>query len=115
MAREHRTATGKMLDMEKLRLQNEETIAVGDFGGQLVNARGDIIGSNGEIIKSRNEVMAEHYKVNTQIPQDNSSKLREAKLPTKNPAPALEEDKFEEITFEEEVETTLADKIEKGE
>lgn len=107
MGKVYRTARGKVLDMEKIRLKNEDVIAVGDFGGQIVNARGDIIGKNGEIVKSRNEVMADHYKVNTQIPQDKSSVKREAK-------PDEYVDTFDEDpTFEEEIEGLLSEQ--KGE
>ena len=64
----HRTAQGRMIDIEKLRLQNEETIAVGNMG---VNARGDKLGPNGEIVKTRNEIMKEHYsQIHQNVPTD---------------------------------------------
>jgi len=56
MNKTYRTASGKVLNMEKLRLMNEKTPAVGNMQ---VNARGDLINSNGEIIKTRNEIMKE--------------------------------------------------------
>lgn len=52
----YKTATGKSLNMEKLRLMNEKTPAIGNMK---VNARGDLINSNGDIIKTRNELMKE--------------------------------------------------------
>jgi len=55
----YRTARGKKLDMDQLRLTNEETIAVGNMK---VNARGDELGKGGKIIKTRNQVMKKHYK-----------------------------------------------------
>ena len=58
----YRTALGKQIDMDQLRLNNEEVIAVGNMK---VNARGDELGPGGEIIRTRNEVMNEYYKLNT--------------------------------------------------
>ena len=54
----HRSAQGKMVDMNKLAKQNELTLAVGNVR---VNARGDQIGPGGEIIKKREEVVASYY------------------------------------------------------
>jgi len=65
--RVHRTARGQTIDMESLRLANEETIAVGNMK---VNARGDELGFGGKIVKTRKEVIDETYKVHTMVPQD---------------------------------------------
>jgi len=65
--RTHRTARGTAIDMESLRLANEETIAIGNMK---VNARGDELGFGGKIVKTRKEVMDETYKVHTMVPQD---------------------------------------------
>ena len=62
MSKLYKTAQGRYLDIEQLRLANEETIAVGNMR---VNARGDELGPGGEIIKTRNEVMADYYKLDT--------------------------------------------------
>lgn len=62
MKKNYRTAQGKQIDMDKLRLANETTIAVGNLK---VNARGDHLGPGGEIVKTRNQVMNEYYKLNT--------------------------------------------------
>jgi hypothetical protein len=62
MGKAYRSAQGKMVDMEQLRLANEETIAVGNMK---VNARGDELGPGGEIIRTRNEVMGDYYKLNS--------------------------------------------------
>jgi len=61
MKKTYRTALGKQVDMDHLRLTNEEVIAVGNMK---VNARGDELGPNGTIVRTRNEVMSEYY--NTQ-------------------------------------------------
>lgn len=50
---------GKPINMDALRLQNEETIAVGNMH---VNSRGDQLGDGGKIVKTRNEVMQEYYE-----------------------------------------------------
>jgi hypothetical protein len=52
----YNTANGKVLNMDRMRLLNEKTIAVGNMS---VNARGDRVAPNGEIIKTRNEIMKE--------------------------------------------------------
>lgn len=64
MKKVYRTAQGKTIDMDKLRLANEKTIAVGNMK---VNARGDQLGPGGAIAKTRNEVMQEYYKLNTPV------------------------------------------------
>jgi hypothetical protein len=65
--RTHRTARGKAIDMESLRLANENTIAVGNMK---VNARGDELGFGGKVVRSRKDVMEENYKVHTMVPKD---------------------------------------------
>jgi hypothetical protein len=62
MKRIYKTALGKAVDIDQLRLSNEDVIAVGNMK---VNARGDELGPGGEVMRSRNEVMNEYYKLNT--------------------------------------------------
>ena len=57
----YRTASGKIIDMDAMVLQNETTLAVGN---NPVNARGDEIGPNGEIVKTKNEIAADYYATN---------------------------------------------------
>ena len=54
----HKSANGKIVDMDLLRQKNELTPAVGNAR---VNARGDELGPGGQIIKKREDVVAEHY------------------------------------------------------
>lgn len=61
MARSYRTAQGKSVDIEKLRLQNELIPAVGNMR---VNARGDQLGPGGQIVKSREQMLDDHYNSN---------------------------------------------------
>lgn len=64
MSKIYRSAQGRVVDMEKLRLANEETIAVGNMK---VNARGDQLGPGGKIVKTRNQLMKEYYQLNTPV------------------------------------------------
>jgi hypothetical protein len=58
MAKHHRTALGKTVDMAALRAKNEKTRAIGNMH---VNARGDIIDSNNEVINDATKRVNEHY------------------------------------------------------
>ena len=64
MANIHRTAMGDGIDIDMLRLANEETIAIGNMK---VNARGDQLGQGGKIIKTRAQIMQEYHQMNTQF------------------------------------------------
>ena len=59
MGKTYRTAQGKSLDLEKLKLQNELVPAVGNMR---VNARGDQLGAGGRVVKSREEMLDQHYQ-----------------------------------------------------
>lgn len=74
MKKTYRTALGKALDMDNLRLANEETIAVGNMK---VNARGDELGPGGRISKTRNQVMDEYYRLNTPTAVELSREVEE--------------------------------------
>lgn len=50
----YRSMQGKEVDMHKIVMQNEMTVAVGNVR---VNARGDELGAGGKIIKKREEVL----------------------------------------------------------
>jgi hypothetical protein len=60
MGQKVRSANGKMIDIDSLRLMNERTIAVGNMK---VNARGDQLGQGGKIVQTRNQVMGHKYKI----------------------------------------------------
>lgn len=51
----YRSMQGKEVDMHKIVMQNEMTVAVGNVR---VNARGDELGPGGRIIRKREEVLA---------------------------------------------------------
>ena len=57
----YRTMQGKEIDLDKLRIKNENTLAVGNAK---MNARGDELGANGKIIKKREETTVEYHTDN---------------------------------------------------
>jgi hypothetical protein len=67
MATNHRTARGLPIDIDRLRLANESTIAVGNMK---VNARGDQLGQGGKVIKTRAQIMNEKNKLHGQLAND---------------------------------------------
>lgn len=60
MSRVYKTARGKMVDMDQVKLSNETAIAIGNMK---VNARGDLIGAGGQITAGRNQIMDQVYAV----------------------------------------------------
>lgn len=54
----HRTANGKFLDINALKIQQEKTIAVGN---SRQNARGDVLGPGGQIVETRDQRMKNYY------------------------------------------------------
>lgn len=69
MGKVYRSAQGKMVDVDAMRLRNEETIAVGNMK---VNARGDELGPGGIVVKTRNELMDDYYKSNAVYTKETS-------------------------------------------
>lgn len=60
MGKVYRTAQGKSVDMDNLRLKNENTPALGNMN---VNARGDQLGPGGKVIRPREEAINAHYRI----------------------------------------------------
>lgn len=54
----YRTANGKVVDMGRLMLQNEQTRAVGNMG---VNARGDMLDHENNVIATKNQQVQRQY------------------------------------------------------
>lgn len=93
MGQLHRTAMGKLVDMEALVTANEHVIAVGNMN---VNARGDEIGPGGQVIRSVHERLAEHYNnVHTMVPTDDVVPTN-AKSAQQVAADVLEDPDFDE-------------------
>jgi septal ring-binding cell division protein DamX len=65
MSRVYTTAQGKQIDIESLRVANEETIAVGNMK---VNARGDKLGAGGRVKETRNQTQDSYNKLSTPVP-----------------------------------------------
>jgi hypothetical protein len=64
MANIRKTAMGNAIDIDRLRLANETTIAVGNTK---TNARGDQLGPGGKIIKTRAQIMAEYHQMGAEL------------------------------------------------
>jgi hypothetical protein len=75
MKKIYRSAQGKQIDVDMLRLQNEEVIAVGNMK---VNARGDELGPGGIVVKTRNEAMDNYYESNAVYTKENVSETERA-------------------------------------
>ena len=58
---------GKEIDMEKLALRNELSVAVGNMK---VNARGDELGTGGKIVRTREQILQDYYKNNSRSLND---------------------------------------------
>jgi|TARA_B110000503_G_C7009296_1_gene354946 hypothetical protein len=78
---QHRTAKGKVVDMDMLRQRNELTPAVGN---SRVNARGDEIGPGGVIVRTREEIIKEYYaSTPSSVPDEvRAPKAKEAEMVT---------------------------------
>lgn len=67
MGKQYRSAMGKVVDIDALRLANENAIALGNMK---VNARGDELGPGGKVVKTRAQLMQEYHKINTPLMND---------------------------------------------
>lgn len=76
----YRTMQGKEIDLDKLRIKNEMTLAVGNVK---VNARGDELGPGGKIIKKREDVMTEYHAHADSLPTK-AAKPKVAPAPVNN-------------------------------
>lgn len=71
----YRSMQGKEVDMNRLFMQNELTVAVGNVR---VNARGDELGPGGKIVKKREEILRE-----ASLPDENN--IRQVAQPATSP------------------------------
>jgi hypothetical protein len=60
----YRTAMGKAIDIDTIRVANESVIAVGNMR---TNGRGDELGAGGQVLKTRAQLMQEYHKLNTPV------------------------------------------------
>ncbi len=63
----YKTMLGKEIDLDKLRMRNEMTLAVGNAR---VNARGDELGPGGKSVRKREDIMKEYYENNPNALKD---------------------------------------------
>lgn len=77
MANIRRTAQGKAVDIDTLRLANEETIAIGNMK---TNARGDELGPGGTIARTKAEVMRDYYNLNSPVADDTPLEVKKGKV-----------------------------------
>lgn len=82
MGKVYRTAQGREIDIEKIRLQHEQVPALGNMR---VNARGDQLGPGGRVLKTREQIMDEHYRTSRTDP--NPSSAKDGPIPTRSPRP----------------------------
>ena len=60
MSKIYKSAKGKLVDMDKVKLANESVTSVGNMR---VNARGDLLGAGAKVAEGRNAVMDRVYAV----------------------------------------------------
>jgi hypothetical protein len=105
MGRTYRTAQGKNIDLEKLKLQHELVQAVGNMR---VNARGDQLGAGGEVVRAREEMIDQHYQANVakrrNVATEDVIPTQAGKVDKPKPVPALKAKKKQPIPDPVEVE-----------
>ena len=62
MSKAYKTARGKIIDMDKVKLANETVTAVGNMK---VNARGDLVDDKNQVITSKNQQVNQAYNNQT--------------------------------------------------
>ena len=88
--RMYRTMQGRMIDVERLRAENEQVRAIGNMS---VNARGDVLGQGGQIVKPKEAVMREYYEQPKGKVDDRPLKrkpLADRKVVTTPPQPTIQ-------------------------
>ncbi len=78
----YRSMQGKEVDMSKLALQNEMTVAVGNVR---VNARGDELGPGGKIVKKREDILKEYYQDHPQVVPDETPTRKQVTIQDMDP------------------------------
>jgi len=108
----YRSANNRTVDMDTLRLKNEEVRAVGNMG---VNARGDRLDNENKTVDSRNRRIGRQYKKQTNVVDAPvASSIREAKQSEVVTDDAVTNTFQEEVIVAETVEqpTTMPDVVE---
>lgn len=111
---ERRTAQGKVIDMEALMAEHEETIAVGNAK---MNARGDKLGPGGKIEQTVQEAAAAYYEENpnavkTQSIKDDLPSVQADQLNAGNPSvQEMQKQEFDDFVDPEDTEMTPTGKV----
>lgn len=84
----YRTAQGKAINMDALRVQNEKEIAIGNMK---INAGGDEIGPGGVVVRTRDQVMKEYYDSNAVYTKEKVEQRRDEPQSRGQKAEAQEE------------------------
>ena len=107
MARQiYKTALGKPIDMDALRVQQESAVAVGNMK---TNARGDELGPGGVVVRTRDQVMKEYYASNAVYTKERVDDLRNQEQSARNPqltpdeVPTIPQDILEQDEMQDEV------------
>jgi len=108
----YRTAQGKMVDLGRLQLQNENTRAVGNMK---VNARGDRVDSLNRPIQSRNEQVDRQYQRQiTAQTQERVSSSQKSRTKKQAEIPQTPEDFEDDFKRPSESQPTSGPTIESG-
>lgn len=85
----YRTAQGKPIDMDALRVRNESTVAVGNMK---TNARGDELGPGGIVVRTRDQVMKEYYSSNAVYTKERVEEQQHEARAVRTPGAPVAED-----------------------
>lgn len=114
----YRTAQGKAIDLDALRVRNEESVAVGNMK---INARGDELGPGGVVVRTREQVMKEYYNTNAVYTKERVEQQREDAQHARNtaveagiPDDILEQDQAMEEIEQPKMRGALADAVAKS-
>ena len=106
----YRTAQGKAIDMDALRVQHEAEIAVGNMK---TNARGDELGPGGIVVRTRDQVMKEYYESNAVYTKERVDKKRHESQEARTNRPAAEADIPDDILEQDALMDQLAEEAPK--
>lgn len=98
MARTHKTALGKSIDMDALRAKNERVRAVGNMN---VNARGDVIDAHDRIINDATKRVNEQYMKSVARQTNIIPDIRSSGTTESSPSKTLVPDPEPELTAAE--------------
>lgn len=74
MTQIYRTAGGKQINIDSLRIANENVIAIGNMK---TNARGDELGAGGKVVRTRSQILQDYHKLNTPMIGANPAEKKE--------------------------------------